>query len=293
MSALEIVTRSIADITILDCIGRSTLPDYLMFRHAIEDLVRSGRKKIILNFARISYVDSAGTGELVGAFTTVENHDGKIVIANLRTRVREQLQTTRLFSVFEVFDDEVAAIRYLESCPLHCLCPICGFRSSAALLGLPRALWHCRNSSCRAQFALAPSTRNGTVDLIEKARITTYADEYIEVASGAPFRIIIAGRLNLFASSGLIKLWRALPTRIALFDLHLVTDITPEGREALLRITAQLGKDEGSAISLEGLAPECAQLFSSSMPVYPDDAGALAALAQLTPKAPDWPARFE
>jgi hypothetical protein len=61
----------------------------------------------------------------------------------------------------------------------------------------------------------------------------------------------------------------------------------------LLRLVAQPGKDESSSVSLEGLAEEHKQVFPFSPPVYPDNATALAALAELVRKTPPWPARFQ
>jgi anti-sigma B factor antagonist len=293
--SIRIVRRALGDITILDCIGRISLGEgSSTFREAIRDLVCSGRKKIILNYSGVTHQDSSGNGELVSAFTTVANRGGSLVVLNLTKRVQDLLKMTKLYTMFEVFEDEARAIRYLESCPLHCLCPICGALSSPPLLDasswLPQT---CRDSNCGAWFTLGPDARNPAVDLIERAQITTYPDEYFEIVGGAPFKIIIAGRLNLFTSPGLSKLWRALPARIALFDLHLVTEITPEGRDVLLRLIAQPGKDEGAAISIQGLAPNWAQVLLSSPRVYPDDAAAFAALGRLLPEIPCWTARFQ
>jgi hypothetical protein len=72
-----------------------------------------------------------------------------------------------------------------------------------------------------------------------------------------------------------------------------VTEITPEGRDALLHLIAQSVKDESAAISLEGLSHKYVRVFSSAPPMYPDDAAALAGLGDLVPKTPDWSARFE
>jgi hypothetical protein len=140
---------------------------------------------------------------------------------------------------------------------------------------------------------LLPSIESPAVAQIESTRIPTYPDEYFEIVTGTPFKVLIVGRLNLFTSTGLSKLWRALPSRIALFDLHLATEITPEGRDALLRLVAQPGKDEGLAISLEGLAQQHKEAFPAVPPVYPDNATALAALGELVRKTPPWPARFQ
>ena len=292
--SIKIVRRSVGDVTILECEGRNTLGEgSSAFRQVMRDLLSGGRKKIILNFSLVSYSDSSGNGELASAFTTVTNSGGRMVMLSLNKRVKDLLQITKLYTVFEPFEDEALAIRSLEVSPLHCLCPICGFRSSPALLdGTSWPPQTCGDSNCSAQFAIVPSIRDPGVDLIESARIPTYAEEYFEIVTGRPFRILIVGRLNLFTCPGLSKLWRALPARIVLFDLHLATEITPDGRDALLRLVAHPGRDEVAAISLEGLAPEQVQVFPAAPPVYPDHSTALDALGDLVGKTPAWVAGF-
>ena len=294
--SLQIVRRSIGDITILDCVGRPTLGEgSSMFRDVIRNLVSSGRKKIILNFSGVTYIDSSGLGELVSAFTTVANQHGSLVFLNkFSARFKNQIQITKFYSLYQCFEDEPSAIRYLELSPLHCLCPICGARSSPALLdGSSWPPQTCSDSNCGVQFSLAPSIRNAGRDLIETVRIPTYAEEYFEITTDTPFNIAIVGRLNLFTSSTLATLWRALPARIAIFDLRLATEITPEGRNALLRLVSQPGKDEGAAISLEGVGREQADVFSSAPPVYPERTEALAALREHATKMPLWLAKFQ
>jgi anti-sigma B factor antagonist len=65
----------------------------------------------LLNLADVTYIDSSGIGELVSGFTTVTNQGGAFKLLNLTKRVEDLLQITKLYTVFEVFDDEAAAIR--------------------------------------------------------------------------------------------------------------------------------------------------------------------------------------
>ena len=74
--------------------------------------------------------------------------------------------------------------------------------------------------------------------------------------------------------------------------LHLATEITPDGRDALLRLVAHPGRDEVAAISLEGLSPEAVQAFPAAPLVYPDHSTALNALGDLVGKTPHWVAGF-
>ena len=77
----------------------------------IRDLAAGGHKKLLLNLAEISYIDSSGIGELVSGFTTVANQGGVVKLLNLTKRVQDLLQITKLYTVFEVFDDEAKAVQ--------------------------------------------------------------------------------------------------------------------------------------------------------------------------------------
>jgi anti-anti-sigma factor len=70
----------------------------------------AARKKIILNLEEINYIDSSGVGELIGAYTFVVNEGGRLKLLHLTKRIREVLAITKLLTVFEVFDDEKAAL---------------------------------------------------------------------------------------------------------------------------------------------------------------------------------------
>jgi anti-sigma B factor antagonist len=108
---MKIDIRTIGDIRILDCSGKITLGEGTMsIRNTVRDALQSGAKKIILNLADISYIDSAGVGELVSTFTTTVNNGGKLKLLNLTKKVQELLTITKLLTVFEVFNDEKAAL---------------------------------------------------------------------------------------------------------------------------------------------------------------------------------------
>jgi anti-sigma B factor antagonist len=80
-------------------------------RDAVRDMVSKNQKKILLNLGDVSYIDSSGIGELVSGFTTVTNGGGNLKLLNLNKRVKDLLQITKLYTVFEVHEDEAAAIR--------------------------------------------------------------------------------------------------------------------------------------------------------------------------------------
>jgi len=102
----------VGDVTVIDVSGRITLGEGSSnLRDGIRSLVTKGNKKILLNLGDVSYIDSSGIGELVSGFTSVANQGGQLKLLNLTKRVRDLLQITKLYTVFEVYDDEAAAIR--------------------------------------------------------------------------------------------------------------------------------------------------------------------------------------
>lgn len=111
MSA-QINARQVGSVAVLDVSGRITLGEGSSnLRDAIREQVAKGNKKVLLNLGAVSYIDSSGIGELVSGFTSVTNHAGQLKLLNLTKRVKDLLQITKLYTVFEVFDDEAAAIR--------------------------------------------------------------------------------------------------------------------------------------------------------------------------------------
>jgi anti-sigma B factor antagonist len=108
---MKMNSRAVDGITILDMNGRITLGDDIaLFRRAIGDLVAEGRLMVLLNLSDVPYIDSSGIGELVSAFTSVRKAGGKLKLLNLTKRVRTVLEITRLYEVFDVQDNEIAAI---------------------------------------------------------------------------------------------------------------------------------------------------------------------------------------
>jgi anti-sigma B factor antagonist len=108
---MKINTRTIGDVQILDWSGKITLGEGTMsVRNAVRDILQSGGKKIILNLADVSYIDSSGIGELVSSYTTVTNSGGKFKLLSLTKKIQELLAITKLLTVFETFDNEQAAL---------------------------------------------------------------------------------------------------------------------------------------------------------------------------------------
>jgi anti-sigma B factor antagonist len=109
--ALTIASREVNGVTVLDLSGRITLGEgSVQLRDAIRGLISKGQKNILLNMAEVNYIDSSGLGELVSAFTTAKNQQAEVKLLKLTKKVHDLLQLTKLYTVFDIKDDEAEAI---------------------------------------------------------------------------------------------------------------------------------------------------------------------------------------
>jgi anti-sigma B factor antagonist len=108
---MKIDSRVVGDVNILDCSGKITLGEGTMaIRNTVREALKNGNKKIILNLADVNYIDSSGIGELVSTYTTVTNQGGHLKLLNLTKKIQELLAITKLLTVFQVYDNEAAAL---------------------------------------------------------------------------------------------------------------------------------------------------------------------------------------
>jgi anti-sigma B factor antagonist len=109
---LKVSTRQVDGVSIVDCSGRITLGEgSVVLRDTVKGLLSKGQKKILLNLGDVNYIDSSGIGELVSAYTTVKNQGGELKLLKLTKKVHDLLQITKLYTVFDVKDDEAAAVK--------------------------------------------------------------------------------------------------------------------------------------------------------------------------------------
>jgi anti-sigma B factor antagonist len=110
--SVTIATRQIGDVTILDVAGRIQLGEgAISLRNALRDLMTNNRAKILLNLGDVTYIDSSGMGELVTGFTSMANRGGQLKLLNVTKRVKDLLQITKLYTVFDVHETEASALR--------------------------------------------------------------------------------------------------------------------------------------------------------------------------------------
>jgi anti-sigma B factor antagonist len=109
--ALAIASREVDGVTVLDLSGRITLGEgSVQLRDAIRDLIGKGQKKILLDLGDVNYIDSSGLGEMVSAYTTAKNQGAAVKLLKLTKKVHDLLQLTKLYTVFDIYDDEASAI---------------------------------------------------------------------------------------------------------------------------------------------------------------------------------------
>ena len=109
--ALSIASREVDGVTVLDLSGRITLGEgSVQLRDAIRDLIGKGQKSILLNLSDVNYIDSSGLGELVSAYTTARNQGAALKLLGLTKKVNDLLQLTKLYTVFDIYDDEASGI---------------------------------------------------------------------------------------------------------------------------------------------------------------------------------------
>ncbi|MGD0268745.1 MAG: STAS domain-containing protein [Candidatus Sulfotelmatobacter sp.] len=112
---MTITTREVSHVTIVDITGRITLGDETgKLRDTIHQLIEQGKKKIVLNLAHVDYIDSSGVGELVSSYTTVRNAGGELKLLNLTKKVQDVLYVTKLYTVFDIKDDEFTAVKSFD-----------------------------------------------------------------------------------------------------------------------------------------------------------------------------------
>ncbi len=109
---LKTSSRLVDSVVIVDIVGELRLGEGTgALRDVIHDLAGKGYKQILLNLAAVRHIDSAGVGELMSCFTSIRNQGGHLKLMNLQKNVHNLLQITKLYTVFEIEEDEVAALK--------------------------------------------------------------------------------------------------------------------------------------------------------------------------------------
>jgi anti-sigma B factor antagonist len=112
MAELDVKERQAGDVTILDLRGEVRIGEgSIALRDAIRNLADTGKNKLLLNLAGVSYIDSSGIGELIANYTTVSRQGGQLKLLKLTDRVQNLLVITKLLTVFDAYEDEAEALK--------------------------------------------------------------------------------------------------------------------------------------------------------------------------------------
>ncbi|MBC7928868.1 MAG: STAS domain-containing protein [Bryobacteraceae bacterium] len=108
--SLSLTIRKSGEVTVVDASGRITLGEATGALRETVQTEAEKNTKILLNLADVSYIDSAGLGEMLGSYTSVRNRGGDLKLLNVQKKIHDLLQITRLYTIFETFEDEATAI---------------------------------------------------------------------------------------------------------------------------------------------------------------------------------------
>ncbi|HEY3026804.1 MAG TPA: STAS domain-containing protein [Pyrinomonadaceae bacterium] len=103
--------RQVGNVSVLDMDGNIRISDSsVTLQEAIRGLLAEGRNQVLLNLARVGYIDSLGLGELISIHITLKKNGGQIKLLHLTQRLRELMTITKLLTVFDVYEDEAEAL---------------------------------------------------------------------------------------------------------------------------------------------------------------------------------------
>ena len=108
---MKVNIRKEGDVSIVDLSGKITIGEGdVVLRDKVTDLLELDERKILLNLEKVSYMDSAGIGELVACYKRAKEKDGTVKLLNPSGKVYDLLQLTKLEEVFETYKDESEAV---------------------------------------------------------------------------------------------------------------------------------------------------------------------------------------
>jgi anti-sigma B factor antagonist len=112
---MKIIERTLNDILVLDLDGNLALEANAEFRKQVNVAIDAGARKLIVNFARVPYMDSSGLGELIACYITLRQVDGHLKLIHLSDRLQTLMAITKLGAIFETFDSEPAAVSSFDT----------------------------------------------------------------------------------------------------------------------------------------------------------------------------------
>jgi anti-sigma B factor antagonist len=109
--SVKVGVRETQGVTVVEVSGRLTLGEGVAkVRSELQPIIAGGKRQIVIDISEVSYLDSSGIGLLVSTYATMNRLGGHLKICGLSTRVKDLLLLTKLFTVFEVYDNADAAV---------------------------------------------------------------------------------------------------------------------------------------------------------------------------------------
>ena len=114
--SFKATSRDVGDVTIIDMEGRITLGEgAALLRDLVREKLTEGRRKIVMNFAGINYIDSTGLGELLSGYRAIKSRGGELKLLNVNQKISDLLQITKLYTLFEIHNQELQALASFQS----------------------------------------------------------------------------------------------------------------------------------------------------------------------------------
>ncbi len=112
---MEIHQREESNVTILEIIGEIDLYNSQEIRHVLQDLASKADARVLMNLARVNFIDSSGIGSLIAGATALQKAKGRLCLVNLQSPVKRVLEITAVNTFFEIHDAEASALASLAS----------------------------------------------------------------------------------------------------------------------------------------------------------------------------------
>lgn len=285
---MRVTLRSIGDVLVLDVDGELADRDELnAMQEQILSALARGVTKFVLDFEHVSYINSTGLGIVVHSHHLVHKAGAFVVLCHPSKRLTDLFSLTKLITLFQIHQSLDSALQfYAGGIRLQVTCPRC-VPQAWILVSLVREYQQCALCGMEVKITLPAVSAEAVMSISATTfRLPTYEGECVSVVLGAPTRVLIDGRLDLFAAEAVEQAVRLIPSpRSVVFSLG-TDDLNDTGMAALVRMCETA--TGGSAISLNSHQWTEAQRWKAAHPglIHDTDDEAIAALqAVSTPQA--------
>jgi anti-sigma B factor antagonist len=111
-ASMKFSMRKNGDVVIIDVEGKILLGEGdVEIKRVVDGLLKKGNKNILLNLAKVPYIDSAGLGEIIRCFTALRRRSGSLKLLSPNSRIIDLLSITNLLNVFDCYNDESSALK--------------------------------------------------------------------------------------------------------------------------------------------------------------------------------------